>query len=65
MLTIQIHNLGTGDNEHANYEYAVLINRKVIDAGFIYDHNRNNGWVKLLEMLCENKRMEHGSEKLP
>lgn len=55
MLIVKIHNNGTGTNEKANYDYGVYVNETLIAMGNIYDHNRNNGWVNLLEMLVKEE----------
>lgn len=49
MLTIKIHNDGTGTNESANYTYRVYVNTTLIDHGIIKKHDRKKGWKKLLE----------------
>ena len=59
MLTIKIRNTGTGTQECSHYEYAVLVNDELISLGGIANHNRNDGWVKLVEMLCETERKYH------
>ena len=51
MLTIKIHNDGTGNIETGNYDYEVLINDKVIESGRVENHNRYDGWINLVVML--------------
>lgn len=55
MLTIRIHNTGTGTNESANYDYWVYVNQREIAKGEIKGHNRDKGWVKLVGMIVEQE----------
>ena len=53
MLTIQIHNDGTGDETSANYDVTTYINRHVIWTGRIKGFNRSAGWVGLIRAVAE------------
>lgn len=59
MLVIKIVNDQTGTEERSNYRYQVMINNQVIDSGSVKEHDRKNGWVRLLELLIKQK----GGEK--
>ena len=48
MLTINIHNDGTGDEKTGNYDYQVRVNQEVIAEGRIEKHNRKAGWMALV-----------------
>jgi hypothetical protein len=48
MLSIHIHNDGTGVNGNANYDYKVFINDEVIASGRVEGHRRSDGWANLL-----------------
>ncbi len=55
MLTIHIHNDGTGSDDSANYDFSVLVNGREIDSGRITGHNRKDDWKTLLiELLWQN-----------
>jgi hypothetical protein len=51
MLTINIHNDGTGTDTSANYTYVVRVNDEVIETGSIFKHNRSDGWRQLVREL--------------
>lgn len=51
MLTIKFVNDGIGA---VNYVYYVFINRKEIARGVIENHDRKDGWEKLVIRLAEN-----------
>lgn len=51
MLIIKIQNDGTGTNESANYRFQVMVNDSVIESGAIRNHDRREGWQKLVGML--------------
>jgi hypothetical protein len=55
MLTIQIHNLGTGTQTAAEYEYGIWINNKCIKRCTFSGHNRNDGWAILLKQIAEQE----------
>jgi hypothetical protein len=55
MLTIDVHNLSTGTDESANYEYFVSVNYKVIAKGVFSGHNRKDGWEVLVRDICQNE----------
>jgi hypothetical protein len=59
MLTILIHNDGTGTEKVGNYTYEVWINREVIEKGDITGHVRKNGWRELVHKLiaCSEKSL--------
>jgi hypothetical protein len=57
MLTILIHNDGTGTQKSANYDYEVHVNFKTIAKGRVEGHNRANSWTVLVEMLIEDHRL--------
>ena len=54
MLTIQIHNDGTGTQEFGNYRYRVMVNSTVIESGDVKGHRRGQGWQKLVALMLEN-----------
>lgn len=58
MLVIKIINETANDNNIADYQYTVMVNDTIIDFGKIYNHNRNNGWRKLVEMIIEDSRKQ-------
>lgn len=58
MLIIKIHNDGSGNNDSANYDYTVFVNKKIIAEGRIERHNRNDGWKKLVARLAEERTTE-------
>jgi hypothetical protein len=59
MLTILIHNDGTGTEKVGNYTYEVWINREVIEKGDITGHVRKSGWRELVHKLiaCSEKSL--------
>ena len=61
MLIITIHNDG-GTNESSNYTYVVSVNKKVICAGEVKGHNRDDGWENLLEMIVKERKMQRKIE---
>jgi hypothetical protein len=56
VLSIHIHNNGTGTTELANYDFEVEVNGKVIADGQIQGHNRKEGWEKLVRMMLEESK---------
>jgi hypothetical protein len=65
MLTIIIHNDGTGTNESANYDYQVKINSELIASGEIVGHNRDDGWENLVEMVLWEEFRKKGYDATP
>ena len=55
MLTINIHNDGTGTDEAANYRYAVIDNNVRIAHGRVTGHNSADGWRELVRRVAEEK----------
>lgn len=53
MLTLRIHNDGTGTRENSNYRYFVFVNGIEIDRGEIDGHNRDDGWASLIRDISE------------
>lgn len=51
MLIIKIQNDSTGTVEVGNYRYQVMVNDTVIESGSIKNHERREGWQKLVGML--------------
>lgn len=51
MLTINIHNDGSGAEDSANYDFTVLVNGKEIDRGRVTGHNRVEDWKTLMVRL--------------
>lgn len=54
MLIINITNDDTGDVKVGNYDYKVLINKKVIAKGRIENHDRKDRWPTLLRKMLYN-----------
>ena len=52
MLTIRIHNDGTGDVVKGNYDWEVWVNQDKIDAGRVEGHYRKDGWEQLLRRIA-------------
>ena len=52
MLTIRIHNDGTGDVVKGNYDWEVWVNQNIIDAGRVEGHFRSDGWEQLLRRIA-------------
>jgi len=61
MLTLQIHNDGTGNNELGNYDCYVAINRHCLGKGKVEGFAKSQGYVKLLRLaitaIAEDKAM--------
>jgi len=51
MLTINIHNDGSGTEDSAHYDFSVLVNGKEIDCGRVTGHNRADDWRTLVMRL--------------
>lgn len=51
MLTINIHNDGSGTEDSSNYDFSVLVNGKEIDRGRVTGHNRADDWRTLVIRL--------------
>jgi len=51
MLTINIHNDGSGTEDSAHYDFLVLVNDKEIDRGRVTGHNRSDDWRTLVMRL--------------
>jgi hypothetical protein len=62
MLIIKIHNDGTGTKASGNYDVSVLLNTTPLWFGRIENHWRDDGWVKLLELIAQKKRLEEWKE---
>jgi hypothetical protein len=56
MLLIEVQNNGTHVKRPAmgNYTYRVLVNGQVIASGEVVNHDRSEGWRKLLELLIND-----------
>jgi len=52
MLTIRIHNDGTGDVVKGNYDWEVWVTQDKIDAGRVEGHYRKDGWEQLLRRIA-------------
>jgi len=64
VLTVQIHNLSGDDMEHiADYEYKVLVNSHVIADGLMCGHQRNLGWIALLQRLMDKEVMKEDYDR--
>lgn len=63
MLNILIHNIGTNENNIADYYWTASINDVVIKTGNIFGHDRNKGWEHLLLELVESNRKTNVSGK--
>jgi len=61
MLTLQIHNDGTGDSGVGNYDCYVAINRHCLGKGRVEGFAKSQGYVKLLRLaitaIAEDKAM--------
>lgn len=51
MLTINIHNDGSGTEDSANYDFTVLVNSREINRGRVIGHNRTDDWKALVMRL--------------
>lgn len=54
MLTLQILNDTTGDNDTANYTYRVMVNTREVASGRVRGHRRADGWWKLIRLVVED-----------
>jgi hypothetical protein len=53
MLTLKIHNDGTGTHTIGNYDVSVMVNHKEIWCGRVEGHQRQLSWQDLVEqVLC-------------
>lgn len=55
MLKVLFLNDGTGDPPEilGNYKYKVMINDRVLEEGYLEDHNRLTGWMGLVRYFAE------------
>jgi hypothetical protein len=53
VLTVRLHNDGTGSNASANYDATVRVNDKLIWQGRVEGHDRDSGWPTLLRQLAD------------
>jgi len=53
MLTLRIHNDGTGNKLIGNYDYSVFVNYEKIAEGRVENHNRLSGWEGLIRQLAK------------
>lgn len=54
MLTLQILNDTTGDNDTANYTYRVMVNTREVASGRVKGHRRADDWWKLVRLVIED-----------
>lgn len=52
-LIIVITNNGSGPDDAANYNYEVRVNQGILEYGHIYNHDRRDGWKKLVQMMLD------------
>jgi hypothetical protein len=57
MLIIKLVNTNTGTNENAHYRFSVLINDNEIAHGSFDGHNRNDGWLVLVEQMIKDYKV--------
>ena len=63
MLLIKIVNDGSGDSKTGNYDYEVFVNKELIASGKVENHNREEGWRKLVRMLADQKEPKESVPK--
>lgn len=51
MLILTVQNIFTDREDVADYHWRLRINTRLLDEGFIMEHNRADGAVKLLERV--------------
>ena len=54
MLTLTIHNDGTGNERVGNYDVTVKSNNDVLWKGRVNGHDRSHGWLALLDLTLNN-----------
>ena len=57
MLTLKIHNDGTGNKLKGNYDYSVFVNYEKIAEGRVENHNRLSGWEGLICQLADELKL--------
>jgi hypothetical protein len=61
MLSVYVQNVKTVDDV-ANYDYFVMVNKRMIAAGKIEGHKRSDGWQPLVKRIAEGEGVESGKE---
>ena len=49
MLILTFHNDGTARQPYGHYEVKVWVNDELIRTGRVENHNRDRGWLRLVE----------------
>ncbi|NOS67957.1 MAG: hypothetical protein HOO67_06400 [Candidatus Peribacteraceae bacterium] len=57
-LTLETVQQEGSTDTNAFYRVEVRANGKTIWRGFVYGHNRNNGWPELLRLIADEKERE-------
>ena len=63
MLTVEILNDSTGNETWGNYDYKVMVNRKVIEVGRVEKYKRACGWRGILRRVVQD-RLKDNPNKL-